>query len=321
MLIPLLALAWTAHADPWSEVAATAEMPVDEVRSLVEGAATKQQSILDRMATPWEARPWHEYHPIFLNEARVEKGLAFWEAHAETLDRVHRETGVPPEVVVAIIGVETRYGEVMGNDAVLDALYTLGFHHERRGAFFRRELGHFLRLAKDEGWTLDEPRGSYAGAMGIGQFIPSSYRAYAVDGDGDGRRDLFDNPTDGIASVANYFVEHGWERDQPVLLEASVDGVDLDGLLDRGLSLTTTWGALEARGVEVSDPPEGDPRARLYDFDLADGAEVRVGLNNFYVITRYNHSKLYARVVHELSQQLAAGRADRLKSTAAGAEE
>ncbi len=294
-----------AQAEPWADVAKAAELPVDEVRALVEGTATRQQSVLDRMARPWEAKPWHAYHPIFLTEERAAKGRAFLAEHADVFAEVSARTGVPAVYIAAIIGVETRYGEVMGNDKVLDALYTLGFFHERRGAFFRKELGHYVRLAKDEGWTLTEPMGSYAGAMGLGQFIPSSYRAYAVDGDGDGKRDLFGSPADAIASVAHYFVKHGWKRDQPVLLDATVSGA-ADGLLSRELKPEHTWAELAANGVSVPSPPDAGAKARLHDFAIEGGVEYRVGLDNFYVITRYNHSKLYARVVHELATQLSA---------------
>lgn len=304
MLTLLFAL--SALADPWDDVAEKAGMPVAEVRALVEPVATRQQSVLDRMATPWEAKPWHAYFPLFLTDERLEKGLAFWQAHEAVLARVSEQTGVPAEYVVAIIGVETKYGERMGNDRVIDALYTLGFFHETRGRFFRRELGHFVRLATDEGWALGDPMGSYAGAMGYGQFIPSSYRHYAVDGDADGHRDLFANPDDAVASVAHYLAEHGWMRGEPVLLEATV--TTPEGLLGKELELTATWAELRGRGVGVVSPPPDTAKARVYDFDLEGGVEYRVGLTNFYVITRYNHSKLYARVVHELAMRLRASR-------------
>lgn len=309
-MLPLLlaSLAFAAPSDAhWAEVAAAADMPVAEVQELA-ASASKQDSILERMARPWEARPWHKYHPILLTEERLQQGLAFWEAHDALLTEAEATYGVPAEVIVAILGVETRYGQVMGSDAVLDALYTLGFYHSRRGSYFRKELGHFLRLAHEQGWMVTEPKGSYAGAMGMGQFMPSSYRQYAVDGDGDGRRDLFGSPADAIASVANYFVKHGWRRGEGVLFPATVDAEKAAGLVSKELKPSATWADLQAAGVHVSAALRPEDPARLYAFDTETGPEYRVGLTNFYVITRYNHSALYARAVYELSDQLRTAR-------------
>ena len=302
MLFLLLALA-AALAEPWAEVAQTAEMTVDEVKVLLEGVP-KRQSVLDRMASPWESQPWHKYAPIFLNEERVVGGLAFWSTHEDLLDGASEKTGVPPEIIVSIIGVETKYGTKMGDDPVVEALYTLGFFHAKRGAFFRQELGHFLRLAADESWPIKEPLGSYAGAMGMGQFIPSSYRHYAVDGDGDGHRDLFDSPADGIASVANYFQEFGWKPGEGILLEAQGEPAQLQALVARGLELTQTFGELQKAGVQVLSPPPDEAMAKVFSYEAAGGREYRVGLTNFYVVTRYNHSSLYARAVTDLAAWL-----------------
>lgn len=313
MIAVLLTLAALAADLPdevaWQEVAEAAGMDTAQVRALA-APAKKQDSVLKRMATPWEAKPWHAYHPIFLTDERLRKGVAYWEAHAETLQAAEAAYGVPAEVIVAILGVETRYGEVMGDDRVLDALYTLGFHHERRGAYFRKELGHFLRLSTDEGWSPEQPKGSYAGAMGTGQFMPSSYRTWAVDGDGDGTRDLFASQPDAIHSVANYLKRHGWQADQPVLLPATVTAERAAPFLARELKPTHTWRELSGQ-VEVPAALEAGAAVRLYDFDTADGPEYRVGLQNFYAITRYNHSKLYARVVFELAEQLRTARKPR----------
>ena len=307
LLLVLSAFASDAH---WDEVAASAGMERAEVERLCAGL-NKQQSVLDRMATPWEKKPWHSYAKIFLTDKRRADGLAFWSENEPALARAEAEYGVPAEIIVSIIGVETSYGANMGRDGVAEALYTLGFFHERRGPFFRKELGNYLRLATDEGWDLRGRVGSYAGAMGLGQFMPSSYRTWAVDGDGDGKKDLFDNREDAIASVANYFVAHGWRRGQPVMLDAAVTGSAAD-LHTRELKPTQSWQELAAAGVSVSgDAPDGATLARLYRFRTADGAEYRVGLHNFYVITRYNHSRLYARAVFDLATQLAEGRASR----------
>jgi len=302
-LLTLSALA----SDPWTEVASAAEMSVADVQALMEGVE-KDQTILDRMARPWEAKPWHQYKGIFLNDPRVEGGVAFWKEHAEQLAKVENETGVPAQVIVAILGVETKYGAIQGNDDVTRALYTLGFFHERRGAFFRKELGHYLKLATDEGWELHDRKGSYAGAMGMGQFIPSSYVRYAVDGDGDGKRDLFGNPDDAIASVGNYFKAHGWTPGGRVLLPAGGEVNTLDGLVKKGLKPELSWNHLKQAGVTSDAAIEPGDKARIFRFQEADGPDYQIGLHNFYVITRYNHSQLYARAVWELSERIAAAR-------------
>ena len=295
LFAPLVALALEpAHV---AEVAATAELPVDEVAAHLSGLV-RDDSVLERMATPWERKPWHLYRGLFLTEARIEKGRAFRQLHAELFARAEAQTHVPASVILAILGVETTYGEGMGNDSVATALYTLGFHHRRRGRFFRSELGHFLRLATDEGWPIGEPLGSYAGAMGMGQFMPSSYRSYGVDFDKDGDVDLFHSPADAIGSVANYLAAHGW-AEGPILLEATVTR-DPTPLLSGGLALDRTIAELRAAGVVVEGAGD-DARARLFKFDGPSGPEYRVGLQNFYVITRYNRSPLYARAVTELA--------------------
>ncbi len=304
-MIPILvALLGLAHADPWEEVAAVAELDVAAAKALMQGVE-KDQTVLDRMATPWEAKPWHQYAKIFSDDKRLNDGVAFWKKHEAKLAEVQANTGVPAQIIVAILGVETRYGTVMGDDTVARALFTLGFHHERRGSFFRKELGHYLRLATDEKWELQTRKGSYAGAMGMGQFIPSSYRNFAVDGDGDGKRDLFDNPDDAIASVGNYFLVHGWLTDAPVLLPAKGAPDALAKLVTEGLKPEQDWTALAAAGVSVEGPaPQRDDKAKIFAFELEKGTDYQVGLHNFYVITRYNHSPLYARAVYDLSERL-----------------
>jgi membrane-bound lytic murein transglycosylase B len=303
MLIPTLLLATALAADPWADVATTADMSIGEVQALMAGIE-KDQTILDRMSKPWEAKPWFQYGPIFLNDPRVAGGAAFWKTHADQLAKVESETGVPAQVIVAILGVETKYGVIQGNDPVTQALYTLGFHHPRRGEFFRKELGFYLGLATTEGWDLHGQTGSYAGAMGMGQFIPSSYVRYAVDGDGDGRRDLFANPDDAIASVGNYFKVHGWTADHRVLLPVTGPAQALAGQLHKGLQLDQSWSDLAALGIQSQTPIDSAEAVRIFAFETENGTEYFAALRNFYVITRYNHSALYARAVYDLSERI-----------------
>ena len=270
--------------------------------------AERKESILEAIARPAErVLKWHEYRRIFLGEKRISQGLEFWREHAATLERAEADFGVPPEYVVAIIGVETRYGRNRGGYRVVDALTTLAFDYPPRSAFFRGELTHFLLLTREEGMDPRDPKGSYAGAMGYGQFIPSSYRSYAVDFDGDGLRDIWSNPTDAIGSVANYFKRHGWQAEQPVVFPVSVEGDGLSSVANKTLDLTLTVGELKNMGMRPAGEAAGlaeDTAAAIFRMEMEDGAEYWLGLKNFYVITRYNRSRLYALAVHQLSQEL-----------------
>ncbi|MFC0444485.1 lytic murein transglycosylase B [Pseudidiomarina halophila] len=267
------------------------------------------QEILDAIQRPWEAKPWHQYYPIFLTEKRLAAGLEFWQEHAETLARAEQQFGVPAEVIVAIIGVETFYGSYLGKYQVLDALTTLGFHYPPRQTFFRSELKEFLLLTRAEKLSPTELKGSYAGAMGYGQFISSSYRHYAIDFDADGVRDLLSNPVDAIGSVANYFLKNGWRPQQRVAVELPATAANAD-LASDGLKLTATIAELQKQGLDLPENTEldGDMKAKVFRFEQPDDADYWLGLHNFYVITRYNRSPLYAMVVHQFSQQLAAAR-------------
>jgi membrane-bound lytic murein transglycosylase B len=270
--------------------------------------ASKDEEILKKIATPWEAKPWHQYYPIFLTDKRLASGLKFWKEHAETLKRAEQETGVPAQIIVAIIGVETFYGTYLGKYLVLDALYTLGFYYPPRSKFFRSELEQYFLLTREENFDMSQLKGSYAGAMGWGQFISSSYRHYAVDFDQDGIRDLLTNPVDAIGSVANYFKKHGWKKQQDVAYPATINGNRYNAVLSKSLKYSTTWEELQEKGVELQQKSAIAPQtsAKLFEFEQADGKEYWVGLKNFYVITRYNHSPLYAMAVFQFSQQLAA---------------
>ncbi|TWI01800.1 membrane-bound lytic murein transglycosylase B [Luteimonas cucumeris] len=270
--------------------------------------AQHQQKIVDAMSRPAEAvRPWRDYRPIFLNPARIEGGRAFYAANREALDRVAAQTGVPAEYIVAIIGVETSYGKISGNYRVLDALYTLAFGYPKRAPFFAGELAQLFALAKQEP-QLDilALKGSYAGAMGMGQFMPSSYRLWGKDGDGDGQRDLLTHLPDVFASIANYFVVHGWQRDAPVVARASRDAGAAD-FKPESLDPVYPLAALAARGYR---PQAGQPTAEgatLLSLDGDAGKEYWLGYRNFYVITRYNRSPMYALSVHQLAQAIRDG--------------
>ncbi len=269
-------------------------------------AAERRQDIIDLMRRPAERRlNWHEYRKIFLDEQRIAGGVEFWQQNQATLERAEKEYGVAPEVIVAIIGVETRYGRVTGRHRVVDALMTLAFDYPPRASFFRKELTQFLLLAREEGKNPTSLTGSYAGAMGFGQFIPSSYRNYAVDFDRDGVRDIWQNRTDAIGSVANYFSRHGWRGAAQVTLPVQLKA-ETEQLLDianQSLKPTHSIAEMAEMGVIVDGL---DPEARVLLLRLLGGdkPEYWLGFDDFYVITRYNHSRLYAMAVYQLGQEI-----------------
>ncbi|WP_035567890.1 lytic murein transglycosylase B [Litchfieldella anticariensis] len=275
-----------------------------------------QQGVLDAMAGAVERRlRWDEYREIFLQQERIERGVAFIEAHREAFDRVEAEYGVPAEVVAAIIGVETSYGRYTGRHRVLDSLSTLAFHHPSRGGFFRGELLAFLEITREQEVDPGSLKGSYAGAMGYPQFIPTSYRAYAVDFDGDGKRDLWDNPVDAIGSVGNYFAKHGWQTNAPIYGEAfGPDEPPGEVAFNQTRPPYETLLGLAKYGVrpKQEDDLEDGQRVIPLALDQEDGSyRYRLGYDNFYVITRYNHSHLYAMAVTELAEAILAEREDR----------
>lgn len=263
-----------------------------------------QQRILDLISSPAEARPWKDYRPIFVNDLRIERGREFRSEQAAWLERAEEAFGVDQALIAAIIGVETNYGRNLGSFRVFDALVTLGFDYPPRQAFFLSELEHFLQLVQEEALDARETRGSYAGAMGRGQFIASSYRAYAVDFDEDGRRDLIDSWADAIGSVANYFRQHGWQTGRPVVVPASVEGAGHEALLGGGYQARFTLEELAEHGVHPAESVAEDGYFSLIRLDGSGGPEFYLGYPNFYVITRYNRSPLYAMAVHELTEAL-----------------
>ena len=271
-------------------------------------AAERQQSILDAIARPAEkTKPWHRYRQIFLTQRRIDEGVAFWDQHASALDNVSVTTGVPPEVIVAIIGVETFYGRITGSYRVIDALATLAFDYPKRSTFFTAELEAFLLLA----WEADKDplalKGSYAGAMGYGQFMPSSYRAYATSYDGEGTPDIWDDPYDAISSIGNYLRVHGWRSGEGVVVAATVTDPSPQ-LFEGGLKPSQSVAHWVALGIVPSEQVDEDANAVPIDLEEQDGRAYWLGLQNFYVITRYNHSAMYAMAVWELSQAIAAAR-------------
>jgi membrane-bound lytic murein transglycosylase B len=267
--------------------------------------ARRDDSILEAMSRPAEkTKPWYEYRKIFLTQSRIDGGVAFWNQHADALAKAEKTYGVDAQIIVAIIGVETRYGGNTGRYRVLDALTTLAFDYPPRSKFFRGELEQYLLLARADHIDLLNTTGSYAGAMGYGQFMPSSYQRYAVDLDQDGKRDLWGSPLDIVGSVANYLHEHGWEPGYPVTVRASVTGNGYESVLKKGLKPETTISALRTEGITASKPLPGDTLAALISLDQKSGPEYWLGLNNFYVITRYNHSPLYAMAVYQLSEEI-----------------
>ncbi len=262
--------------------------------------------IIRAISRPAEAKPWHQYRPIFLTEDRIQKGVAFWHNHADILARAEAAYGVPAEMIVAILGVETRYGSYMGSHRVIDALATLAFDYPPRAAFFGRELEQFLLMTREEAFDPLSLKGSYAGAMGKAQFIPSSFRHYAVDFSGDGRRDLWESVEDAAGSIANYFKRHGWEPGAPVAFPARVRGDGFGRAVKAGIKPGFSVGELRGMGVDFDGELADDTRAALLELEGADGPEYWVIPNNFYVITRYNHSALYGMAVHQLSSAIRA---------------
>ena len=286
-----------------SEAAAEYKIPAEDIRQWL-AQAEKLDSVLAAIARPAEkTKEWDEYQDIFLTEKRISAGKAFMQEHAELLQKAQDTYGVRKEIIAAIIGVETFYGTRQGNYRVLDSLATLAFDYPDRPLFWR-ELKAFFALAEKEQLDPGTIKGSYAGAMGYGQFIPTSYLAFAVDGDGDGKRDLWGNPADAIFSVANYFNKHGWKTGEGVTQRVHVKGDQFESLVNDNLKPNWTVADLKARGIEPTETIAGDKTANLIGLQGKNGAEFWLGEYNFYVITRYNHSRLYAMAVYQLSEAL-----------------
>lgn len=294
-----------------SDTAKRYGIPESEIRAVLAQAKYKQ-SIVNAMAKPAEAtKTWAQYRPIFLTDGRIKQGRQQLADNRGDLDPIAARTGVPAEIILSIMGVETGWGGNMGSHNVLDALYTLAFYYPvidgkvntARIAFFTDELSQLFALAKEEGFDILTLKGSYAGAMGLGQFMPSSYRKYAVDGDGDGRRDLFNSRKDAYASIANYFVGFGWQPGKPVFMRASM-APGSAAFKPENWEANYTLAELKAKGFTPNRSVPDLP-ATLLTLQGAQGTEYWIGFKNFWVITRYNRSPMYAMAVWQLAQEIA----------------
>lgn len=279
-----------------------------ELRTLLSGVKPSE-GVQKAIAAPSTARPWHEFRELFVDQRRIDNGVKFWSRHEEVLSRARSDFGVPEAIIVSIIGIETRYGSYVGRFRTLDALYTLAFEGDRRADFFRGELEQFLVLSREQGWDATAIAGSFAGALGLPQFIPSSYRRYAIDYDGDGLVDLWDAPADAIGSVASYLKQFGWQDAAPVVAPARVETTETEALLALGLKPSLTLDEWRARGVEPMDGTPGGLSAALFRLDLVGGPEYWLGFDNFHALLQYNRSRNYAMAVHQLAQELVRERA------------
>ena len=273
-----------------------------ELEKLLSQAVTRQ-SILDAISKPAErVVPWYEYRERFMTDKRIGEGRDFWSANAKPLAAI--DDGGIAAAVSGIVGVETSFGRITGRYRVIDALYTLAFDFPARAAFFRSELQQFVLLTNEEAIDPKTALGSYAGAMGIPQFMPSSYRNFAVDGNGDGKRNLWSNWADVVSSVANYLRLHGWRSGEPVVTDATIENTDMSRFDTSTIALNETVGSLEEKGVTFATTLAADAPAMLIVLEGKDGPVYRVGFNNFFVITRYNRSTMYANAVNDLGQAI-----------------
>jgi len=316
VLVLILSTSCLAEQHPGAEAfaqKAAGEYQLDpqEVLKVLQQARF-QQSVIDAISRPAEAKPWYQYRPIFLNRKRIDGGVAFWRENEDRIATAAERFRVDPQVIVSIIGVETNYGRITGGYRVLDALTTLAFYYPNTGSdrseFFSRELMNFLLLGKEEGLPLQQVSGSYAGAMGLGQFMPSSYREYAVDLDNDGRRDLWSSMDDVIGSIANYLHRHGWQYGKSVVypLTATSDA-DMGLVAEQDFKPRYTMDRLARGGFVSKRKVEGAEPVGILKLEEEHGDSFWLTFNNFYVITRYNRSPLYAMAVFQLSEEIRRG--------------
>ena len=268
------------------------------------GRVELSEKVIAAITRPAEAFPWRRYRSIFIKPGRIQGGAEYWRRNQAQLERASEKYGVPVEILVAVIGVETKYGRITGGFKVVNSLSTLAFDYPKRSRFFTSELKHFLLLAREQSLDPHTLSGSYAGAMGIPQFMPSSYRAYAVDFDDDGLTDIWDNPADAIGSVGNYLKEHGWREDAGITGPATVPDSDISALLTKGLELKLAMADVLAAGVTAEADVGTSEKVKLLRLEGRDGYEYWLAQHNFYVITRYNHSALYAMAVYQLAEAI-----------------
>ncbi len=314
-----LLLFGTAHAIDYQKYPEALKL-VDEIveehgidrawaTSIISNAEYRQE-VIDAMTRPAEKKfPWYRYRKIFVTENNAEAGARFWSRYRDVIERAEQQYGVDGEYIVAIIGVETRYGEVTGRHRIIDSLLTLTLGYPKRSDFFKKELIEFMKLTKAEDISPYHAKGSYAGAMGIPQFISSSYSNYSVDFNNNGKRDLFREPEDAIGSVANYLKLHGWELNAPVYVDFSVeDATAVAPLQTKNLSTNTTFEELKKAGASLQSEFEvaEDQDMGLAILEVSETDNLyRGSFPNFYVITTYNRSTLYASAVAELAQSIA----------------
>jgi len=279
----------------------------NELNTLFSQVKVKQK-ILDAISRPAEkSKPWHEYRKIFLTQKRIENGVKFWQENIDIINYAEKVYGVAPQIMVAIIGVETYYGRLQGSYRVMDALSTLAFKYPKRSKFFRSELKHFLIMSQEQNFDPLIKTGSYAGAMGMGQFIPSSFQSYAIDFDGDGEKNIWTNNSDAIGSVANYFKRHGWKKDQPVTDQLKLNKentISMDDACKRSCKPKLTVADFKDKGLQGKTSVNDQSPAILLILKQKNSKEYWLGYNNFYVISRYNHSTLYSMAVYQLSQEI-----------------
>lgn len=304
----LLCLSATAQIDQAkveafvTQYASTSGKDPTAIRAILDSAVFKQD-IIDKLNRPAEGMAWHRYRSIFMKEERIEAGVDFWREHQEVLKQVSDDTGVPEHIVLGILGVETYFGGNKGSYKVLDALYTIAFGYPKRSRYFTKELGEYLDLVEKEGLDVFELEGSYAGAMGYSQFMPSSYRAYAVSYDEGGTRDLVNSPEDAIASIANYLKVHRWKRNQLVAVPAIRRP---DATPPAKFSARVKYDVAHYQTIGFDPEWELTPtrKVALLEYEEKEDPSYWFGLHNFYVITRYNHSPMYALVVYQLGEAI-----------------
>jgi len=277
----------------------------EEIKLII-GQAEKQQKIIDSMNSPAEFTwTWDRYRKLFIEPNRIKNGKLFIKKNLETLERAEAQFGVPKEVITAILGVETRYGKIMGSYRVLDALSTLSFDYPRRSNFFSQELINLLLLARENDLDIFKLKGSYAGAMGYGQFIPSSYRAYAVDFDNDGSVDLLSSVEDAIGSIGNYLYQHGWKSNYPIIWEVdnSFEGFNSDSV--NNVRKKVNFDSKTMSPINAIDFNfEGlNTDVLLLSYETDKSTNYFVGTRNFIAITKYNVSHFYAKAVYDLAQE------------------